>query len=101
MMFLRTTHLTVIALLASMVASSAQPLLSSVAPIADPIAAADTEYGRTLRQELVRTLSAGTDASCRRSQGLDEEGLSQRLRDIYVVHGTMWNVYTGWAINSS
>lgn len=64
--------------------------------MADPIAAADNEYGRAVRQVLVEGLLANTEASCRQTEGLDNEALSRRLRDVFIVHGTMRNGHLWW-----
>jgi hypothetical protein len=93
--------LVVIALAATTIGASAQHVvLSGVVPQGDPIAAVDTEYGRALRGTIVQVLSANTEASCRQSRGLDNESLARRVRDIFILHGTMSNGFEGRVIDS-
>ena len=97
--FSATIKLAFVALAATIIHARAQqvPLARNI-PMADPIAAADNEYGRAVRQVLVEGLLANTDASCRKTEALDDEALSRRLRDIFIVHGTMWNGHLWWTL---
>ena len=99
MTFLAAITLALVAWAATTINAGAQQRpLGSIIPTADPIAAADNEFGRAARQTLVEGLLANTEASCRQTQGLDNEALSRRLRDIFIVHGTMWNGQLWWTL---
>jgi hypothetical protein len=80
-------------------ASAQQVLMSGVLPQGDPSAAVDAEYGRVLRGAIVQALAANTDASCRQGRRLDNETLTRRVRDTFIVHGTMWNAFEGRVID--
>jgi len=78
-------------------ARAEQPDVSpNVTPLADPAAAVDSEYGHAVRQVLMQILLETTEASCRETQKLNSEVMSGRLRDILIIHGTMWNSHRWW-----
>ncbi|MFZ1104535.1 MAG: hypothetical protein WAN86_17080 [Hyphomicrobiaceae bacterium] len=81
-------------------ASAQEPLLSSIAPKADPVAAVDSAYGRFVVVEVTRIIEANTEASCRQAQGLDEESLRKKVRDTFIAHGHMWYAFTALAIDN-
>jgi hypothetical protein len=66
----------------------------------DPIAAMDSEYARAVIQGAAQILVTDTEASCRQAQALTEDRLARGVRDIFIVHGTMWNAYNGIAMIS-
>src|SRR5215468_1528394 len=99
MTFSAAITLAFVALAATTVNARAQQRpLGSIIPTADPIAAADNEYGRAVRQVLIENLLANTEASCLQAEGLNNEALSRRLRDVFIVHGTMWNGHLWWTV---
>jgi hypothetical protein len=82
-------------------ASAQELLLSSIVPKADPVGAADSDYGRAMVQEVARIFATTTDAPCRQTHALDDEALRKQVRDLFIQHGHMWNAYIGRSIDDA
>jgi hypothetical protein len=67
--------------------------LSRDRPMGDPAAAVAEVYGRAVIEAMAAALTASTDTTCRQTRGLDATALTQRVRDLFIQHGAMANVF--------